>query len=194
ARRLAIAPRGCGLACRHRVDCRGHPGAHPDVEFAAILLHDHRPAAAVGLAARPLQRPAGNLVGGAAAEAGGGEHAPWGHHGRGGVGRGGGWGGGAGGGGGITRRRRPTPPLDRAACWRLTVVGGLGLLASLICPGPIERLRYTFNPDLAHPIMRGFVEMQPLYRFALTPPYLGGLTYLVAALVALTLVRRFPWH
>jgi len=91
----------------------------------------------------------------------------------------------------INRRLRLNPPLDRAACWRLTVVGGLGLLASLICPGPIERLRYTFNPDLAHPIMRGFVEMQPLYRFALTPPYLGGLTYLVAALVVLTLVRRF---
>ncbi|MBI1916413.1 MAG: hypothetical protein HYS12_17020 [Planctomycetes bacterium] len=83
------------------------------------------------------------------------------------------------------------PPLDRAACWRLTLVGGLGLLASLICPGPLERLHYTFNPDLAHPIMRGFVEMQPLYRFALAPPYLAGLTYVVATLVVLTLVRRF---
>ncbi len=91
----------------------------------------------------------------------------------------------------INRRLRPNPPLDRAVCWRLTLVGGLGLIASLICPGPIERLRYTFNPDLAHPIMRGFVEMQPLYRFALTPPYLAGLTYLVAGLVVLTLVRRF---
>jgi hypothetical protein len=85
-------------------------------------------------------------------------------------------------------------PLNRAACWRLTFVGGLGLLASLVCPGPFERLRYTFNPDLAHPIMRGFVEMQPLYCFALAPPYLASLAFVVAAVVFLTLVQRFRVH
>src|SRR5207253_8707044 len=61
----------------------------------------------------------------------------------------------------LNRGLRLNSPLDRAACWHLTLWGGLGLLASLICPDPIERLRYTFNPDLAHPIMRGFVEMMP---------------------------------
>jgi len=81
-------------------------------------------------------------------------------------------------------------PLEKRACWRLTGVGGLGLLASLVCPGPLERLRYTFNPDLAHPVMRGFIEMQPTWRFALAPPFLTALAYGVAALVLLTLVRR----
>src|SRR5438034_1393558 len=60
----------------------------------------------------------------------------------------------------LNRRLKVNPPLDSKACWRLTWFGGLGLLASLICPDPVGRLRYTFNPDLVHPIMRGFVEMQ----------------------------------
>jgi hypothetical protein len=91
----------------------------------------------------------------------------------------------------LNRWLRLNTPLEKGRCWRLTVVGGLGLLASLVCPGPLERLRYTFNPDLAHPVMRGFIEMQPTYRFALVPPFLTALTYVVAALVLLTLVRRF---
>jgi hypothetical protein len=85
---------------------------------------------------------------------------------------------------------RLNPPLSRAACWRLTIFGGLGLIASLICPDPVERLRYTFNPDLAHPIMRGFIEMMPLHWHALRPPYLAGLVYVVALLVLWTVVRR----
>lgn len=91
----------------------------------------------------------------------------------------------------LNRWLRLNSPLEPSACWRLTIVGGLALLASLACPDPVGRLRYTFNPDLAHPIMRGFVEMMPLHWHALRPPHLAGVIYLVAALVAWTLVRRF---
>jgi hypothetical protein len=90
----------------------------------------------------------------------------------------------------LNRWFRLNPPLDRAACRRLTFIGGFGLLATLICPGPVERLQYTFNPDLAHPIMRGFVEMMPLHWHAAQPPYLAGLIYVVAVLVFATIVLR----
>jgi hypothetical protein len=60
-----------------------------------------------------------------------------------------------------------------------------------VSPDPFERLWYPFKPELAHPIMRVFVEMQPLHRFLLTPPYSVALVYLLVILVALTLVLRF---
>jgi hypothetical protein len=82
-------------------------------------------------------------------------------------------------------------PLEKNACWRLTAVGGLGFAATLLCPDPVERLRYTFSPDLAHPVFRIFGEMQPLHSFALTPPFTTNLVYLVAGLVLVTLVLRF---
>jgi hypothetical protein len=82
-------------------------------------------------------------------------------------------------------------PLDRAALKRLTLVGGLGLLATLCSPNPVERLLYPFNLDLAHPIQRAFVEMQPLYTTVTKAPYTSGLIYLVAALVVLSVVLRF---
>lgn len=82
-------------------------------------------------------------------------------------------------------------PLDVPALRRLTLIGGLGLAATFLCPDPIERLRYTFSPDLAHPIFRAFVEMQPTYAFLARPPFAVGLAYVVAALVALTVVLRF---
>ncbi len=91
----------------------------------------------------------------------------------------------------LNRWLRLNPPLERSAYRRLHLVGGLGLLATLICPGPVERLRYTFNPDLAHPIMRGFVEMMPLHWHAFRPPYLANLIYLVAVMVLVTLLRHF---
>jgi hypothetical protein len=82
-------------------------------------------------------------------------------------------------------------PLSRASCVRLTVVGGLGFLASLVCPDPLLRLQYTFDPNLRHPIMRGFLEMRPLHFYATNPPYLAGLIYVVLALVLFALVKRF---
>ena len=91
----------------------------------------------------------------------------------------------------LNRRLRLNPPLDRAACWRLTLFGGLGLLASLVCPNPVERLRYTFDPNLRHPVMAGFLELRRTYEYALSFPFLPALAYVVAALVLLTLVLRF---
>src|SRR5262249_1084651 len=82
-------------------------------------------------------------------------------------------------------------PLSRPALLRLTVIGGLALIASFIGPDPIERLLYPFKPELAHPIMRIFTEMQPLYTFLARPPFAVALVYLVAVLVGLTVVLRF---
>jgi hypothetical protein len=91
----------------------------------------------------------------------------------------------------LNRRVRLNTPLDAAACRRLTLIGGLGVAATFVSPDPVERLLYPFKPELAHPVMRIFTEMQPLYRFAGTPPYLTNLAYVVAGLVALTVVLRF---
>ncbi len=83
------------------------------------------------------------------------------------------------------------PPLQRTACWRLTLIGALGLATTLISPDPFERLLYPFRPELAHSVQRAFVEMRPLYTFLTRPPYTSCVAYLVAALVGLTLVLRF---
>jgi hypothetical protein len=82
-------------------------------------------------------------------------------------------------------------PMRESQCWRLTMIGGLGLAATLLSPDPIDRLLYPFRPELAHPIQQIFAEMQPLHTFILSPPYLSNLAYLVAALVALTILFRF---
>ena len=55
-------------------------------------------------------------------------------------------------------------PLADGALRRLTILGGLGLAATFLSPDPLERLAYPFKPELRHPIMRIFVEMQPLYK------------------------------
>ena len=89
------------------------------------------------------------------------------------------------------QRSKLNPPLTPAALRRLTVVGGLGLLASLVCPDPVERLIYPFSPELRHPIQRAFVEMQPLYTTVAKAPYTSGLIYVLAALVAVSVVLRF---
>ena len=91
----------------------------------------------------------------------------------------------------LNRRLQLNPPLDRPACWRLTLIGGLGLLATLVSPDPLERLLYPFRPEVAHPIQRIFAEMQPLHRFILQPPYLTNLAYAVAVVVGVVVVVRF---
>lgn len=82
-------------------------------------------------------------------------------------------------------------PLDVTALKRLTIIGGLGLAATFLSPDPFDRVRYAFKPELAHPIHRTFVEMQPTWISALTPPYNLAPMYLVAALVLVTVVLRF---
>jgi hypothetical protein len=91
----------------------------------------------------------------------------------------------------LNRRLKINPPLDTAALKRLTLVGGLGLLATLCSPDPLLRLRYPFQPNLTHPIQRVFVEMQPLYTTITKAPYTSGLIYVFAALVLLSIVLRF---
>jgi hypothetical protein len=91
----------------------------------------------------------------------------------------------------VNRRLRLNAPLSVEACRRLTVVGGLGLVATFLGPDPLERLLFPFQPELNHPIMRGFLEMRPSHTLLATPPYTAFLVYVVAALVLLTLVLRF---
>jgi len=81
--------------------------------------------------------------------------------------------------------------LEVPALRRLTLIGGIGLLASLVCPGPIERLLYPFRPELRHPIQRIFAEMQPLYTFLAMWPIATVTAYVVAVLVLTTVVLRF---
>jgi hypothetical protein len=91
----------------------------------------------------------------------------------------------------LNRWIRLNQPLDQTALRRLTLVGGLGLFASLIGPDPVERFLYPFKPELAHPIMRIFTEMQPTITFLTRPPFAVGLAYVVALLVVLTVIFRF---
>jgi glycosyltransferase involved in cell wall biosynthesis len=86
---------------------------------------------------------------------------------------------------------RINPPLARPALRRLTLIGGLGLLASFVCPSPIDRLLYPFRGELAHPIQHIFVEMRPAYSFLLMPPFALFLVYLLFVFVAATVILRF---
>ncbi len=91
----------------------------------------------------------------------------------------------------LNRWIKVNSPLSTAALSRLTLVGGIGLLATLIAPDPLDRLLYPFRPELKHPIMRLFAEMQPLYTFLAYKPLAISLVYVIAALVLVTIVRRF---
>jgi hypothetical protein len=51
----------------------------------------------------------------------------------------------------LNRWLRLDPPLDRRACRRLTVIGGLGLAATFLSPDPLERLLYPFRSEVSHP-------------------------------------------
>jgi hypothetical protein len=91
----------------------------------------------------------------------------------------------------LNRRVKLNTQLDREALRRLMLVGGAGLLATLITPNPLERLLYPLKPELAHPIMRVFAEMQPLHCFFESKPVMVVLVYGVAGLVLLTVIGRF---
>ena len=91
----------------------------------------------------------------------------------------------------INARLRLNAPVAGPGLKRLTLIGMLALAATFICPDPIERIRYTFNPTLAHPIHRIFTEMQPLVSLIDRPPYNFACIYLAAALTLWTIVFRF---
>jgi hypothetical protein len=91
----------------------------------------------------------------------------------------------------LNRRVGLNTPLDAARLRRLAVVGGAGLAATFLAPDPLERFLYPFKPELAHPIMRIFVEMRPLYTVLSKSPLSALIPYVVAALVAVTVILRF---
>jgi len=91
----------------------------------------------------------------------------------------------------LNRWLKVNQPLNEISLRRLTLIGGAGLLATLIGPDPLARLQYPFRPELRHPVQRVFAEMQPLAAFIGTPPFSALLAYSVAALVLLTVVLRF---
>lgn len=82
-------------------------------------------------------------------------------------------------------------PLEMLALRRLTLIGGIGLLATFVSPGPIERLLYPFQPGLRHPIHRIFVEMMPLYSAIERTPLTVVLAYALAGAVLVTIILRF---
>ncbi len=82
-------------------------------------------------------------------------------------------------------------PLTARACWRLTLIGGLGLAATFLSPDPLGRLLYPFSPEVEDPIQRIFVEMQPFYTFLGRAPCTAWVVCLVVALVGLSVVLRF---
>src|SRR5271165_1596921 len=86
---------------------------------------------------------------------------------------------------------RWNPPLDREKLKRLTIIGGVGVMASFISPDPIERLLYPFQPELKHPIMRIFGEMQPLVNMFASAPLQVTLIYLAAAMALAVVILRF---
>lgn len=90
----------------------------------------------------------------------------------------------------LNQLARWTTTLPRSAWLRLMVISALCFLASLIAPDPLDRFLYPLNPDLRHPIMKIFTEMQPLASFVFDLPITVILSYLVMALVLLTLVWR----
>ncbi len=90
----------------------------------------------------------------------------------------------------LNQRLKWNKPLDWLSLKRLTLIGGLAFAATFLSPDPIERLRYPFKPELAHPIMRVFVEMQPLATLLPEAPLSIGLIYVFALLVLITAVVR----
>jgi hypothetical protein len=91
----------------------------------------------------------------------------------------------------LNRWVRLNTPLSTAACRRLTLIGGLGLAATLVSPDPLDRLLYPFRPEVTHSVQRIFVEMQPLYAFADNLPAVVALAFAVMVLVLVTVALRF---
>lgn len=91
----------------------------------------------------------------------------------------------------LNRGIKLNKPLDLPQLRRLTVIGGLALLATFASPDPFERFKYPFKPELKHPIMRMFGEMAPLHEKFFQAPFAISLVYALALLVAATVFLRF---
>jgi hypothetical protein len=82
-------------------------------------------------------------------------------------------------------------PLDRNGLQRLTLFAFVGLTATFLAPDPIDRLLYPFRSELRHPAVRVFAEMQSLPMCAAQAPFVVLGSYLIAALVIISLIRCF---
>jgi hypothetical protein len=91
----------------------------------------------------------------------------------------------------INQRLKLNAPLSVPDCRRLVGIGGFALAATFIGPNPIERLLYPLNPALRHPIMRAFVEMQPLPALIDRIPLSIVTAYVVALLVGWSCIIHF---
>jgi hypothetical protein len=90
----------------------------------------------------------------------------------------------------INRWLKFNTPLDWDRLKRLTIIGGLGILATFLSPDPLDRLLYPFKPELAHPVQRWFVEMRPLHFFLQRVPLVALAAYLLAGCVLVTVVLK----
>ncbi len=91
----------------------------------------------------------------------------------------------------INRFVKLNKPLDGGALRRLTLIGGLGFATTFLSPDPIGRILYAFKPELAHPIHRAFVEMQPTWTTLAKSPFNFVPIYFLAVLVLLSVILRF---
>jgi hypothetical protein len=80
-------------------------------------------------------------------------------------------------------------PMRNERLWRLTWVGSLGLAAAMACPDPFGRIRYALDPNLRHPVMRYFTEMQPMHEAVWNHPWPLVAIYVLAALLIVALLR-----
>jgi hypothetical protein len=94
----------------------------------------------------------------------------------------------------LNQKLKLNPPLSPSGMRRLLTIGGLALAASFIGPDPLERFLYPLQPALRHPIMRAFVEMQPLPALVDRFPLSVILAYAVAVLVAWTCIAHFRFY
>ena len=92
----------------------------------------------------------------------------------------------------LNRRLSWNMPLAKSSCWRLTIIGGLGLAATLVSPHPFERLILPFSANVTHPIQKLFIEMQSPWRHLADPAHLSlWLLYFITAAVAVSVYLRW---
>jgi len=91
----------------------------------------------------------------------------------------------------LNRRLKINEPLDGPQLKRLTIIAGLGFLATFLSPDPIDRLLYPFRPELAHSIQQYFVEMRPMHSFITQIPLIMTPVYLLAGCMFITVIFKF---
>lgn len=87
---------------------------------------------------------------------------------------------------------------NRKVATSLALWGGLGLLATLASPAPLDRLLYPFSPELRHPAQQMFEEIKSPLRHLGYPPFVVEMLLLLGAAYFLILLLRrrelFAWE